>query len=140
MKTNTLVVSGNLTRDVEVRATGEYSLVRGTLAHNTREKQNGAWDDYANYFDFVYFTKSVKIVEHLRKGQAVILSGGIKQERWEQDGQARSKVVIKATNIELLFSKQQSGGREPQGGDMEIPPYTASAGNAGHDFEDDIPF
>jgi len=91
--------------------------------------------------------------QYLVKGKQVGIEGQLRQNRWEQDGQARSKVEIFATNVMLLGGgggggdRSGSGGQggarsqapagEPRGGGGDFP---EASGPAPDSFEDDIPF
>ena len=100
--------------------------------------------DEAHFFDIVLWGKTAESLnQYLVKGKQVGIEGQLRQNRWEQDGQARSKVEIFATNVMLLGSG--SGGRQGQGqgapaepgaGRSEPPDGAPPADN----FEDDIPF
>jgi single-strand DNA-binding protein len=54
------------------------------------------------------------------------------QERWEQDGQNRSKVVVTASAVQLLGGAPDSGSGSGQS-HSQTPPL-------GDGFGDDIPF
>ena len=48
------------------------------------------------------------VSQYLLKGKQVGIQGELRQNRWEQEGQKRSKVEIFVTNLQLL-----GGGRGP---------------------------
>lgn len=122
---NMFAFDGNLTKDAEVKKIGDGNLFILSVAVNKSEKKDGQWSDYASYFDVTYYSKSDKIGEYLKKGKHVTVSGTIKQERWEKDGQKRSSVKFMADYLQPEFTKN-SGDTKP-------------ASNA-NDFPEDIPF
>ncbi len=150
---NVVVLTGNLTRDPELR-----SLPSGTsvcdmrVAVNTRRKNNatGEWEDKPNYFDVkVWGAQGENCARFLSKGRPVAVQGRLEWREWEtQDGQKRQAVDIIADSVQFL------GGRDDAGG----AGFTASAGGGSRsdvpvderDFEtaasgagigdDDIPF
>jgi len=113
--TNRVVLVGRLTRDAELSyiASGTAICKMG-LAVNSRKKEGDNWVDEANFFDLVLWGKrGESLNQYLLRGVQIACEGRLKQERWEQDGQKRSKVTIEVDNIQLLGSK--SDGGQPQG-------------------------
>jgi single-strand DNA-binding protein len=147
---NHVVLVGRLTRNAELKYTNNGSAVsKFGLAINQRRKKDDQWVDEAHFFDIVLWGKTAESLnQYLVKGKQVGIEGQLRQNRWEQDGQARSKVEIFATNVMLLGSG--SGGRQGQGGTEGRPggagapaggPDFPEGGQAAPDnFEDDIPF
>lgn len=137
---NHVVLVGRLTRDAELKYTGTGSAVsKFGLAINRRRKQGDQWVDEANFFDIVVWGKTAEaITKYLTKGKQVAVDGELRQSRWEQDGQSRSRVEVHANNIQLLGSGGAGGGGRSGGqasGGFEEAPQ-----ESGPDFEDDIPF
>ena len=140
---NHVVLVGRLTRNAELKYTNNGAAVcKFGLAINQRRKKDDQWVDEAHFFDIVLWGKTGESLnQYLVKGKQVGIEGQLRQNRWEQDGQARSKVEIFATNVMLLGGG--SGGRqgqgapaEPSAGRSEPPEGAPPADN----FEDDIPF
>jgi len=149
---NVVVLVGRLTRDSELKYTKSgMPIARFSVAVNRSRKQDDQWVDETSFFEIDYWGKAAEAVnKYLTKGQQVAIEGELRQDRWEQDGQARSKVVINAANVRLLGSAaggQGSGGyqRSSQSsyeGASEQKP-AAENGNAAPPaatFDDDIPF
>ena len=105
MSINRTIVSGNLTRDAECKRTQSgMAIVTFGVAVNERRKNNqtGEWDDYPNYFDVTWFgTYAEKCSGSLVKGSKITVDGHLRQERWEKDGQNRSKVCIIADTVDM---------------------------------------
>ena len=115
---NRVVISGNLTRDAQLKVTtGGTSVLTFTLAVNERRK-DGSTDAY--FFDCVMFG-SDKIAHFLTKGRKVGISGRLRQNRWEQDGQKRSRVEIIADLVEFFDSGKQQQTSQPDLYDEDIP-------------------
>ncbi len=112
---NHVVLVGRLTRNAELKYTDNGSAVsKFGLAINQRRKKDDQWVEEAHFFDIVLWGKTAESLnQYLVKGKQVGIEGQLRQNRWEQDGQARSKVEIFATNVMLLGSG--SGGRQGQG-------------------------
>ena len=135
---NLAVVTGNLVRDPELRATAGGSSVLGfTVAVNDRVKNNqtGQWEDRANYIDCTMFgTRADALANLLRKGSKVAVQGKLHWSSWEKDGQKRSKVEIWPDSVELLTPKQQ---KDP--GTQAVESYFGVQAHEVYD-SDEIPF
>ena len=146
---NTVVITGNLTRDPELRHTGSGTSVCGMrVAVNSRRKdRDGNWNDKANYFDVTVFgAQGENCANYLSKGRPVAVEGRLDWQEWEKDGQKRSKVEIIANTVQFLGSRDGGGeggngnGFTPQ---SDVPADTSDfqgAGVSGGGSEDDIPF
>lgn len=116
---NHVVLIGRLTRDSELRYTQSGTpIVKFSIAVNRRKKAGEEWVEEVSFFDIVFWGKmGESINQYLVKGKQVAVAGELRQNRWEQDGQPRSKVEIIATNLQLLGSSQGAGKQGYQGGD-----------------------
>jgi single-strand DNA-binding protein len=135
---NHVVLIGRLTRDAELKYTANGQAVcKFSIAVNRRKKSGDQWVDEANFFDVVLWGRQGEALnQYLTKGSRIGVDGELRQNRWEQDGQSRSKVEIVAANIQLLGGGAQ--GRPETFGDgvrQESPPPVGDDG-----FADDIPF
>ena len=111
---NRAMLVGRLTKDCELAYTQSgYAVTKLSIAVNKRRKKGDNWEDEANYFDITLWGKRGESLQpYLVKGQQVAIDGQLKQDRWEKDGNKRSRVLIEANDIQLLGSKkdnQQSG-------------------------------
>jgi len=144
---NRVIIVGRLTRNAELKYTNSGSAVsRFGIAVNQRRKKDDQWVDEAHFFDVVVWGKTAESLnQYLLKGKQVGVEGQLRQDRWEQEGQSRSKVEIVATNIQLLGSGGGGGGGRPGGPGAEQRPGGSEGGPeagppGGDHFEDDIPF
>lgn len=127
---NMVAQIGRLTRDAEMKFTsGGMAILSFSIAVNKRKKVGDQWQDDAQYFDCVCFGKGAESIEEwMKKGKQVGITGELKQDRWEQDGQNRSKVSIIANNVQLLSSpgdNRQDGSAPPRR--AQAPPPRPSA-------------
>jgi single-strand DNA-binding protein len=113
---NHVVLVGRLTRDAELKYTaGGQAVCKFSIAVNRNKKSGDQWVDEASFFDVTLWGRQGEAVnQYLVKGKQVGIDGELRQDRWEQDGQKRSKVEIVANNLQLLGSG--SGGGGGQGG------------------------
>jgi single-strand DNA-binding protein len=114
---NRVVVTGNLTRDPELRSTKSgTSVCSMRIACNTRRKDSsGEWIDQPNYFDVtVWGQRADNAAEYLEKGQAVAIDGRLEWREWaDKDDNKRQAVEIIADSIQY--------GAKP-GGDASAEP------------------
>jgi single-strand DNA-binding protein len=153
MNINRVVLTGNLTRDPELSATGNgLSVCKLGIAVNGRRKNSstGEWEEKPNFFRVTVFGKQAdNCHQYLKKGRAVAIDGRLEWSQWERDGEKRSSVDIIAETVQFL-----GGGRDDAGsgngssssvratesdvpidtGDFEAAPVAAGSS------EDDIPF
>jgi single-strand DNA-binding protein len=100
---NSITVSGNLTRDPELRMiAGGTSVLNFDIAHNDSYKDSsGQWQKRANFFTVVVWAGLAEsLSKQLSKGMLVVVSGVLQERTWEaQDGTKRRKVEIKADSV-----------------------------------------
>jgi len=140
---NHVVLVGRLTRNAELKYTNNGAAVgKFSIAVNQRRKKDDQWIDEVHFFDIVLWGKTAESLnQYLVKGKQVGVEGQLRQNRWEQDGQARSKVEISATNVMLLGSGSGAGGASRQASpDARAGDIPESGAPAPDNFEDDIPF
>ena len=147
------IVVGRLTRDAELKYTNSgQAICHFSVATSARRKKGDQWIEEASYWDVDLWGKQGETInQYLTKGKLVAVEGTMRQDRWEQDGQTRSKTLITANSVQLLGSQGGPGGAsQGQGGydrSQSRPPAEAPgsrpAGSkpaGGDDFTDDIPF
>jgi single-strand DNA-binding protein len=151
---NRVVMTGNLTRDPELRSLPSgMSVCKLRIASNTRRKDpsTGEWTDKANYFDVtVWGAQGENCARFLSKGRPIALDGRLEWREWEaQDGSGkRQSVEIIADNIQFLGGRDegQGGGNgfTPQSDvpvdNRDFQPAGAPAGGGNAPADDDIPF
>lgn len=125
---------GNLARDAEIKHTsGGTAVCNFTVAVNDRIKKGDEWQDYASFLDCVLFGKRAEALhQYLTKGSRVGIDAKIRHERWEKDGEKKSRVKFYVDDVDLLGGKR--GGSSSEG-----EPFSDGEGG-GSDFEDDVPF
>ena len=139
--TNVVAVVGRLTRDAEIKYTGAgMAIASCAVAVNTSRKDaQGNWTDEANFFDVTIFGKTAETLKpYLIKGKQIAVTGHLKQDRWEKEGQKFSKVYIVADAVELLGDKK-SGEPAPQSTYAQQYQQQQQA-PAQQEFPEDIPF
>lgn len=136
MSINRVCLSGNLTREPELRrtASGTDVLTFGMAVNERRKNQStGEWEDYANFFDCTMFGKRASAVEqYLSKGSKVAVEGRLHYSSWEKDGQKRSKVDVTVDELEFMSRGEGQQRRQERDDVVPVEEYGFSY--------DDIPF
>lgn len=103
---NTVAIAGNVTRDAELKYTNSGAAVcEVSVAVNDKYKDT----DKVYYFDATLFGKFAESVQkYLLKGTPVAITGKLVQDRWEKDGQKRSKVGIVVDQLQMFGRKGQA--------------------------------
>ncbi len=131
MSINRVLISGNLTRDPELRASGSGTqILRFGVAVNDRRRnpQTNEWEDYPNFVDCVMFgSRADALSRYLSKGTKVTVEGKLRYSSWEaKDGARRSKLEVVVDELEFMSSRNQQGGGAPAY-QQEAPTYAAPA-------------
>ncbi len=126
---NRVTLTGNLTRDPELRATpGGTSVCSMRIAANTRRKQDGEWVDKPNYFNVtVWGAQAENCNRFLSKGRPVAIDGRLEWREWTKDDEHREAIEIVADTVQFLTApthEQDTNGRHdavPAGATDEDP-------------------
>jgi single-strand DNA-binding protein len=116
---NRVILVGNLTRDIELRYIPSGLAVSDiTIAVNDRRKTaNGDWVEEATFVDVTLWGRNAEVAsEYLSKGSPLLIEGRLKLDRWETDGQKRSKLRVIGEKMQMLGGRSSGdgGGRPNQ--------------------------
>jgi single-strand DNA-binding protein len=154
---NRVIITGNLTRDPELRSLPSgMSVCSLRIASNTRRKDNstGEWGDKPNYFSVtVWGAQGENCARFLSKGRPVCIDGRLEWREWQaQDGSKRESIEIVADAVQFLGGREEGasyGGGANNGftphSDVPAetsdfgPPQPVGARNT-PPADDDIPF
>ena len=145
MSINRVVISGNLTRDPELRQTaGGLPVLGFSVAVNDRRKnqQTGEWEDVPNFVDCTMFgSRAASVAKFLSKGAKVAIEGKLRWSQWEKDGQKRSKLEVIVDELEFMSrSNDNQASNQPQDASAYHAMQEISGGAAVPVYESDIPF
>lgn len=147
MSINRVNITGNLTRDPELRQTqGGMAVLSLGVAVNDRRKNpsTGEWEDCPNFIDCTMFgSRAEALSRHLSKGTKVAIEGKLRWSQWERDGQRRSKLEVMVDEIEFMAPRQarqapQTAYQAPQPAPQ--PAYQEPAYEQQGIYDADIPF
>lgn len=119
MSINRVSISGNLTRNAELRGSQEgKKILKFCVAVNDRQRnrETGEWEDHPNFVDCVLFgTRAEKLSDALSKGVKVALDGKLHWSQWAtKDGTKRSTLEVYVEEIEFFAAKQAA--KQDEGG------------------------
>lgn len=115
MSINHVAITGNLTREPELRNTqnGTAVLSFGIAVNDRRKNASGQWEDVPNFFECVTFgNRATALGDILTKGMKVSIAGKLHYSSWEKDGQRHSKVDIIANDVEIMQNRKQQQPQE----------------------------
>jgi len=105
--TNNVTVIGRLTRDAELKQAGMQIGFFTIMNYRKKKENDGSYKKDAMYFDInVYDKYAETIIPRLKKDMQVCVVGSMKQERWQADGQNKSRIVVTADSIQILGERQ----------------------------------
>lgn len=141
--TNLTILTGRITKDLELKQAGQTQVTNFSLAVDNPFKK-----DDTSFFDIVAFGKTAQLLNnYCGKGSKILIEGNLKQDRFQdKEGHNRSVVRVIANRIEFLDNKgsnqqnnqpQQQRGQAPEGNN----PFTNAARHNDLDISDDsLPF
>jgi single-strand DNA-binding protein len=143
---NKVILIGNLTRDVELRHTGNnMALAKLGLAVNRRWRgPDGEQRDETMFIDCEAWGKTAEFInQYFAKGRPILVEGRLKLDQWEdkETKAKRSKHVVVIENATFVDSKPGGeGGGRSGGAPRQAQPTGADSGSRPPMGEDDIPF
>lgn len=151
MSINRVSISGNLTRDGELRTTpGGTDVLSLGVAVNDRAKnqQTGQWEDRPNFVDCVMFgNRAQSLAPYLSKGAKVAIEGKLRWSQWEKDGAKRSKLEVIVDEIEFVGIRDQAPQQQAPAPAMRPAPSYSQQRMAGMPqpkapslYDEDLPF
>ncbi len=112
---NHVMIAGRLTRDPE-QIRGHEGCKFGLAVDKFR---NGK--EIVSFFDVVAWGKTaLRVIQNIRKGDAVIVTGSLKQDKWESDGVEKSRIEIESFRVDEL-SWPAKTDEAPTPGDASVP-------------------
>ena len=154
---NNVTLIGRLTRDLGENdfAYSNSGTARAnvSIAVNRSKKQGEEWIGEVYYFDVTIWGKAAENLKpYLTKGKQIGVTGHLKQDRWEKDGQKHSKVYIVAEDVQLCGGKSDGSGNNNGGYQQNYSQNQQSAftprknepatteDSSSEEFPEDIPF
>lgn len=116
-RVNYVIISGRLTRDVELRYTpsGTPTANIGIASDRSYRDSDGNWQQETSFLRVVAWTRQAEwAAENLKKGSPVIIEGRIQSRNWQdKDDKPRTTVEIVASRIQRLEREFEEGEESP---------------------------
>lgn len=135
-RVNSVIISGRLTREAELRYTsGGTAVSKLPIAFDRSYQRNGEWVQETSYIDVVVWDKTAeKCAEELVKGSAVLVEGYLKTHSY-QDKNNQSRKVTEIVAFKVSFLE-----KSPKDSSREFHPAANQAEPASSITDDDVPF
>jgi len=135
MGINKVILVGNVGRDPELKSLPSGSnLATFSLATTDRRYKDENGNPRTEWHNMVAWGKLAEIVDrYVTKGKQLYIEGSIRTRTYEQDGQKKYFTEIHIQNMEMLGSRQDSGGGAP-------PEDSGGVAQGFPDDNDDVPF
>ena len=115
---NNVNLIGRLVRDAMISYVSNGTAVsKFSIAVNRSVKKGDSWENEVSFIDCVLWGRQAETLnKYLLKGKQIGITGEVRQNRWEQDGQNRSRIEIVANRVQLLGGGNSSGNSEQSNG------------------------
>ena len=135
---NKVILAGNLTRDPELRhiPSGTAVVDMGLAISESYKNKAGDQVDSVVFVDVVVWGRQAETsAEYLSKGSPVLIEGRLQLDQWEQEGQKRSKMRVRAERVQFLSSPRKASYDD-------APASSGDSGGGGASSADDenLPF
>lgn len=125
---NQVNIIGRLTKDAELKDANGYQKLDFSIAFSTSKKEGDKYIDESNYLNLTLWGKVAGAIHpYMTKGTQVLVTGELKQDRWEKDGQKFSALKVNVRNVQLLGSRNSATKTEEPSPSSNL-------------FSEDIPF
>ena len=133
--TNVTILTGRITKDLELKQAGQTTVTNFSLAVDNPFKK-----DDVSFFDVAAFGKTAELLNnYCNKGSKILIEGNLKQDRFtDKEGNNRSVVRVVANRVEFLDSKGSNQGQEPK--KQSNNPFANANGGPVDITDEDLPF
>lgn len=117
MNFNTVILAGNLTSDPQLsHLPSSTPVVEFGIAVNRKwRSQSGEAKEEVSFFDVRAFGRQAETLnQYMTKGKPILIRGRLKQDRWEKDGQQRSKVYVVLDEFQFVGTRSSSDENQAQ--------------------------
>lgn len=124
---NHIVIMGRLTRDPELRRTGNGTAVASFSLAVDRDFKNASGEKETDFIDVTAWRNTAEFVsKYFSKGRMAVVSGRLQIRNWnDKDGNKRRSAEVVADNIYFGDSKSDSasGGYGQQSAPAPVTDY-----------------
>lgn len=137
---NKVILMGRLTRDPEVRMSGDTAVARFSLAVDRRFKKDG--EQTADFINCVAFGKTGEFIEKYgRKGTKFVVEGRIQTDSYtNKDGQKVYTTDVVVEQVEFAESKASADGNTTNNTANSNAPTDTSFMDIPDSIDEELPF
>lgn len=134
---NTVILTGNITRDFEMRYIPESQTA---VAQTTLAVKRPFGKDKTDFIPIVAFAKTAENCEkYTHKGSKILVEGTLVIDQYEKDGEKKTFAKVNCNRVEFLSPRSEGGAQENSDADFKQTPGIPEGFQALED-DDDIPF
>ena len=136
--TNIVVITGRITKDLELKQAGQTQVTNFSMAVDNPFKK-----DDTSFFDVVAFGRTAELLNnYCGKGSKIGVEGTLKQDRFtDKEGNNRSVIRVNANRIEFMDSKgNNQSNNQPQQQNGQAQSGNNPFGNGADISNDPLPF
>jgi len=114
-RVNIIIISGRLTRDVDLKYTQSGTPVAGlSIAFDRAYQKDGEWVQETSYIDVtVWSTRGEQCAQELHKGSPVLIEGYLQTRSYvDKDNNNRKATSIVASRVNFLEWNESRGNNE----------------------------
>lgn len=117
---NQVVLVGNLTRDPQLKyLPSGKSCCEGGIAINEQWKDESGQRTRTDFFNFKAYGRAAEVIgQYLKKGDSALLSGRLRADSWEKDGQKHTAVYVDVAAVQMLGKPSRGNDESSRGGDQ----------------------
>lgn len=139
MSINRVILMGNLTRDVETRATASNMTVAnfGIACNRKWKAKDGQMQEEVTFVDCeAWGGVAENIARYFGKGKPILIEGRLKLDQWgDKQGGKRSKLLVVAETFSFVGGPKD-GDAKPAPARREKPPHSQGSYLGGDDDEE----
>jgi single-strand DNA-binding protein len=140
---NVAVITGRAGRDPEVRTVGTDRMVASVTVAVNRPTKDSEGNYITDWFNCEFWGKQADLAgELIKKGALVSVSGSFRADKWESNGEKKTKYFIAGDAFQLLSSKSENSGSGESHSYQQAAPKSAPKAKTktdDFDLDDDIP-
>lgn len=141
---NKIVIVGYLGKDPEIRYTTDGTAVCSFSVGTTERKKDrsGESQDITTWFKVTVFGKQAEVVnQYLSKGSLAYIEGRLSQQEYaDRDGNKRTSLEVRASDVQFLDRKPQGDGEAARPQPARQSQASHQAQGFGGDDDSGIPF
>lgn len=113
---NVAILMGRVGSDAEVKTFDSgQCIITFSIATSEKWLKDGQQQQKTVWHRCKKWAKSPGLAQYIKRGDMLFVRGSIDLEEWEQNGEQKSRTVIKVQEVEFTgkSDRQESGGGQP---------------------------